>query len=184
MRELSLHILDLVDNSIGAKASRIQVSVREDLRNNVLEIGIEDNGKGMSKEMVQSVIDPFVTTRTTRKVGLGIPLFKEAAETCNGSFTIDSELGVGTVVKARFQHDHLDRMPLGDMVGTFTSLIIGTPEINFVIKYDYDDYSFVFDDKLMKQELADVPLSDPAVIEFVKESLKEGFSPAIHQSES
>lgn len=176
MREIALHILDIVDNSIKAEATKILIGVKEDLVKDTLEIRIEDNGKGMSKEMVSHVMDPFVTTRTTRKVGLGIPFFKAAAEACNGGLTIQSELGIGTTVNVLFQNSHIDRMPLGDLQGTFTNLIIGAPETNFVIQYSCNEKFFEFDDKEMKTELAGIPLSDPAVIGFVKESLEEGFS--------
>lgn len=180
MRELSLHLLDIAENSISAGASRIVISVREDLAADELWIEVSDNGKGMTPEMVQQVIDPFVTSRTTRKVGLGIPLFKQAAESCNGWFEIKSEPGVGTKVTARFQHSHIDRMPLGNLEDTLLSLFLGTPEVNWVFEYQYNQKCFTFDDTEFKEALGDLSLSDFRVIEFLSSILKDGINQAKH----
>ncbi len=135
MRELSLHLLDIVENSISAKAKNINISVEEDLINDRLRMTIADDGKGMNKEMVSKVIDPFVTSRTTRKVGLGIPLLKEAAEACNGSLTIESQVGKGTELQVDFQHSNIDRMPLGNLTDTIINLVIANPSVNIMFKY-------------------------------------------------
>ena len=116
MRELSLNILDIVENSVRAGATLIKVSVIA--KDGFLTIEIADDGKGMSEEFLRSVTDPFTTTRTTRKVGMGIPLFKMAAETANGSFDIKSKLGAGTTVTAKFEIDNVDRAPLGNLAET------------------------------------------------------------------
>lgn len=184
MRELSLHLLDIAENSITANASDIHILVAEDLRTNRLVLSVEDNGKGMSAEMVAQVTDPFVTTRTTRKVGLGIPLLKAAAEACNGNFKIESTLGKGTCLRVEFQHDHIDRMPLGDLSGTLLTMFITNPNIHWVFTYLFDDRSFVFDDALIKQELGDIPLSNPAVISFYKETLETGIQTTANESVS
>ena len=123
MRELSLNVLDIAQNSIKANASLIEIELSESTEKKELLIGIYDNGKGMTPEQVQSVTDPFFTTRTTRKVGLGIPFFKMAAEMTEGSFEIESEVGVGTRVSAVFRTDHLDFTPVGDMCSTIVILI-------------------------------------------------------------
>ena len=123
MRELSLNVLDIAQNSVAANAALCEIEVIESTRNKELFIGIYDNGKGMTEEQVKSVKDPFFTTRTTRKVGMGIPLFKMAAEMTGGSFDIESEVGVGTKVKAIFKTDHLDFTPLGDMCSSIVLLI-------------------------------------------------------------
>jgi len=125
MRELALHILDIAENSISAGASKIKILVYENTAEDLLTITIEDNGKGMDAEMVEKIIDPFTTSRTTRQVGLGIPFFKAAAESCNGAFTIKSQLGIGTKIEASFQHSHIDRMPLGDLSSTLHTLLSG-----------------------------------------------------------
>lgn len=174
MRELALHILDIAENSISAGADKIKISICEHLLDDKLAISIEDNGKGMDSETLARITDPFITSRTTRKVGLGIPFLKAAAEICDGSFDIQSMPGIGTTVQAEFKHSHIDRMPLGDISGTLHTLIIGTPEVNWVFEYHMDEDSFIFDDKPIKDALEGVPLSEPAVIKFVREMLDEG----------
>jgi len=174
LRELSLHLLDIAENSISAGASRIVISVREDLVADELWLEVTDNGKGMSEEMVAKVLDPFVTTRTTRKVGLGIPLLKQAAEACNGFLEVESELGKGTRLTAKFQHSHIDRMPLGDLEDTMITLLLGTPAVNWVFNYQYNDQCFEFDDTEVKEALGDMPLSDFRVIEFLSNTISDG----------
>ena len=178
MRELSLHLLDIAENSISAGASRIVISVREDLAADELWLEVSDNGKGMSPDMVEKVLDPFVTSRTTRKVGLGIPLLKQAAEACNGFLTLESEPGKGTKLIAKFQHSHIDRMPLGNLEDTFITLFLGTPAVNWVFKYQFNDQCFEFDDTEFKKALGDLPLSDFRVIEFISNTITDGIANA------
>ena len=117
MRELSLNVLDIAQNSIAAGASLTEITVEEDTAADRVVIIVKDDGRGMTPEQVRRVSDPFYTTRTTRKVGMGIPLFRMAAEMAGGGLTIDSTPGVGTTVTASFVRSHIDRMPLGDMTG-------------------------------------------------------------------
>lgn len=180
MRELALHILDIAENSISAGASQIRIVVDEQIKKDLLEIIIEDNGRGMDEETVAKITDPFITSRTTRNVGLGIPFFKAAAEACEGSFTIESKPGLGTRVKAIFCHSHIDRMPVGDMIGTFTTLLLGTPEVHWIFEYKMDDRHYIFDDEPIKQTLDGIPLTEPAVIKFIRESLEEGIQSVKH----
>ena len=174
MRELALHLLDIAENSISAGARNILIAVEENLHADRLKMVVEDDGKGMDAEMVASVIDPFVTSRTTRKVGLGIPLLKAAAEACNGSFFINSSPGKGTRVSVEFQRSHLDRMPLGNLAETLLSLVVGSPEIHWRFRYQVDDSVFEFDDQPIKQELDGIPLTEPAVLSFIREFLADG----------
>jgi hypothetical protein len=174
LRELALHILDIAENSIAANADRIKILVEEDLESDILRIVIEDNGRGMDSETLARVTDPFVTTRTTRKVGLGIPFFKAAAEACEGSLNIQSKPGAGTMVNVIFKHSHIDRMPLGDIVSTLRTLILGTPEIHWIFEYRYNGCSFIFDDQPIKETLDGVPLSEPSVMRFIREMLESG----------
>lgn len=174
MRELALHILDIAENSISAGASRIRISINEKLDDDLLEIEVEDNGKGMDEVTLANITDPFITSRTTRKVGLGIPFFKAAAEACEGAFSIQSKQGLGTKVQAVFKHSHIDRMPLGDIAGTIQTLIIGTPDVNWVFEYNVNEASFHFDDEPIKETLDGVPLSEPAVMRFIREMINEG----------
>jgi anti-sigma regulatory factor (Ser/Thr protein kinase) len=125
MRELSLHILDILQNSVEAGATRVALSIVEDLAADRLTIEVRDNGRGIAPDKLPHVFDPFYTSRKTRHVGLGLPLLKAAAERCNGDATITSEVGAGATVTATFQHSHLDRAPLGDMVGTLMSFVLG-----------------------------------------------------------
>lgn len=168
MRELSLHLLDITENSISAGATCIKIFVGEDSRTDLLQMSVEDDGRGMSPEMVAHVTDPFVTSRTTRKVGLGIPLLKFAAESCNGFLTIDSEIGKGTKLIVQFQRSHIDRMPLGDLVTTVLNLVVSNPQIHWLFEYRFNDQSAVFDDAIIKSELGDVPMTEPDVLVCLK----------------
>jgi hypothetical protein len=185
MREITLHLLDITENSVSANAKNIQIKVVEDLSKDILHVLIKDDGKGMDAETVATIIDPFVTSRKTRNVGLGIPLLKEAAEASNGDFNISSELGKGTSVEVWFQHSHIDRMPLGDLAGTVLALIIAHAEIHWQFYYSYCSQegkinSFEFDDKPIKETLGDIPLTEPAILSFLRESLYEGISSCIN----
>ena len=173
MRELSLNVLDIVQNSISAKATVIEIELLEHIEKDLLEINIFDNGKGMTEEQVKSVIDPFFTTRTTRKVGLGIPLFKMAAEMSGGRLDIKSEVGKGTRVYTSYGYSNVDRMPVGDMNGTVSMLIRMNPDIDFVYTHSINEKSYVLDTRDLREQLDDVPLDTPDVIEWINEYLKE-----------
>lgn len=178
MRELILHLLDVIENSIGAGATVIEVVIEEDLVEDKLRMSVEDNGKGMDKAFLLHVYDPFVTTRTTRKVGLGIPLFKAAAEACNGQLQVDSELNRGARLEVEFQHSHIDRMPLGDLAGTLLNLLVVHPDIHWLFTYraklESGDVEFVFDDTPIKEELSGLPLTEPSILAFLRKLLREG----------
>jgi hypothetical protein len=185
MRELSLHLLDIGENGVSAGAQNITITIVEDLRTDRLQLTVEDDGRGMDAAMVEQVTNPFITTRTTRKVGLGIPLLKLAAEQCNGSLQVESTPNVGTTVKVDFQRSHIDRMPLGDVAGTMLSLLIGWPQVHWVLRYRIDDEEFVFDDAPIKAELGDaLPLSDPKVIGFLRGALREGIADVTKRTRS
>ena len=173
MRELSLNILDVAQNSITAGASLITIEVNENTVDHTLLIGIYDNGKGMSEEQVRSVIDPFFTTRTTRKVGMGIPLFKMAAEQTGGKLEIKSELGVGTEVRAYFKTDSVDFTPLGDVASTVQMLITMNTDRDFLYKHSVDGKEFVADTREIKGILGDVPLATYEVSQWLIEFIKE-----------
>ena len=170
LRELSLHILDLTENSVSAGATLVTIEVIENVTADQLTIRVADNGRGMDAEFVQRIGDPFITTRTTRRVGLGLPFLKQAAEMCNGKLTIDSAQGIGTTVTATFQHSHIDRMPMGDLSGTMLSLIVGNPNIDFVFRHEIGAKGLEIDTRLIKAELGDVPLSEPSVIAYLKKT--------------
>jgi signal transduction histidine kinase len=180
MREISLHLLDVAENSVTANAKNITLAVCEDLQGDRLTVSVIDDGKGMSAEMVASVVDPFVTSRTTRKVGLGIPFFKAAAEACNGSLIIKSEIGKGTRLDVEFQHSHIDRMPLGDLSSTVLTLFVAYPQIHWMFTYvtipanGKPKEEFVFDTQPIMAELGDMPLTEPVVLAFVREYIESG----------
>jgi len=147
VEDLSLHILDIVENSIKAKASRIEIKVVEDIGKDLLTIEIKDNGQGIDEETIKKVFDPFFTTRTTRRVGLGLPLLSQAARESGGDIEIESEVGRGTRVKATFGYSHIDRKPLGNMEATLTTLIAGNPEVDFIYEHKKDELEYRLDTK-------------------------------------
>lgn len=174
MRELSLHILDIIQNSIAAEADLIKLNITEDHEADQLVIEIIDNGLGMDQATQENVVDPFVTSRTTREVGLGLPLFKEAAEQCAGKFELNSTVGEGTELKAVFQHSHIDRAPLGDIRGTIISFLVSNPDIDLVYHHQVDDEDFIFDTREVKENLGELKINSPDVIAWLKEYLTEG----------
>ena len=174
MREISLHILDIVQNSIVAGASLVTVTITENSKENLFEVVIVDNGKGMDQGLLERVIDPFTTSRSTRKVGLGIPLFKLAAENTGGSFKITSEVGVGTTVCASFVLDSIDRQPLGDISGTMLGLFTSYESVDFYYRHETDGKVFEADTRELKKVLNGIPFSEPAVYEWLNSFLTEG----------
>ena len=178
MKELSLHLLDIAENSISAHASEIVIEIKEKTQQDRLFLSIKDNGVGMDEEKVARLTDPFFTSRTTRKVGLGIPLLKEAAEACNGALNIHSQPGKGTEISATFQRNHIDRMPLGDLAGTILALMVGSPEIRWRFYYLKDENKFMLDTEEINRQLDGIPLDNPLVIRWLKETLQEGIQQA------
>jgi len=153
VQDLSLHILDIVENSIRAKASRIEIKVVEDTRKDLLTIEIKDNGQGIDEETVKKVLDPFFTTRVTRKVGLGLPLLSQAARESGGDVEIESKVGRGTRIKATFGYSHIDRKPLGNMEATLTTLIAGNPEVDFIYEHKNDELEYRLDTKEIRARI-------------------------------
>jgi anti-sigma regulatory factor (Ser/Thr protein kinase) len=182
VREIALHLLDIAENSVSAGAKRVEINVEEDLPNDRLRLAVQDDGRGMEAELLAQVSDPFTTSRTTRRVGLGIPLLKAAAEACRGSLKLNSSPGEGTCLVVEFQRSHIDRMPLGDLAGTMLTLIVGFPQVHWVFKYRVypqqkrDPVEFVFDDEPVKQVLAEVSLTEPDILSFLRQSLREGIA--------
>jgi hypothetical protein len=171
-----LHLLDIAENSVAAGAKTIEITVEEEVRRDSLKLIVQDDGRGMAEDLRNRAGDPFVTSRTTRQVGLGIPLFKAAAEMCNGYLDITSAPGQGTRLEATFQRSHIDRMPLGDLAGTMLTLVVSFPEIHWLFHYRLDGSEFTFDDGPIKQELAGLSLTEPAILAFIRELLQEGIN--------
>jgi hypothetical protein len=178
MRELSLHILDVVENAIEADAHHVNLAIVEDLNADRLSITIRDDGRGMDAEVARKARDPFFTTRTTRHVGLGIPLFAAAAERCGGALTIDSAPDRGTTIEATFQHSHIDRAPLGDMPATLMCILMRDQNLNVhyvhrVLRHGSEG-TFELNTAQIKQELGDVPLYLPNVRHWLGEFIAQG----------
>lgn len=172
MRELSQHILDLVQNSIEAGAAQIVLEIKEDryIRDTFL-LRVTDNGRGMDEETCAKVIDPFVTTRTTRRVGLGLPLLHMTTKSCRGYLKVLSSLGSGTVVEALYQHSHWDRPPLGNIVETIKSIIVANPELDFTYQHTVDQAVFSITTKEILEILGDISLTHPEVLVWLHEYL-------------
>lgn len=178
MKEISLHLLDVAENSVAAESKNISIHVHEDLFHDRLSASVIDDGRGMDAATVQQVQDPFYTTRTTRNVGLGIPLLKLAAEMAEGSFSLQSDPGKGTWVEAEFCHSHIDRMPLGDLASTFLTLLIAHPQIDWMFLYRATDENkqsrdFLFESAELKSELGDISLTEPEVLTFLRGMFEE-----------
>ncbi len=175
MKELSLHILDIVENSIVAGGANIHITIYVDHSRDAMSISVQDDGCGMEEAMALAVTNPVTTSRTTRKVGLGIPMFKAGAEACDGEFSLTSKPGQGTLIKATYRISHLDRPPLGNMAETMLSLIICNQTIRFVFDYHVDERQFYLDTDEIHQALgADIPFDQPDVLAWIRDYLKEG----------
>lgn len=173
MKELALYFLDITKNSTAAGAKTVELSLTED-ETHWLEVVITDDGRGMSPELLAAVSDPFTTTRTTRKVGMGIPLYRLAAELTGGTVSIVSAEGAGTRVTARFKLDHIDCPPMGDLPGAMSVLIQGSPQTNFVLTHATPRGSYRFDTLEVREILGpEVPLDDPAVFGWINDYLTE-----------
>jgi len=171
MEELSLHILDIVENSINAGADRITVKIIIDRIMDLFKIEIVDNGKGMDATTVKQVIDPFFTTKPERKTGLGLPLLAQAAESCGGKVIVNSQLEIGTTVTATFRYAHIDRQPLGNIDETLLALIISHPEIHFIYQYENRVKNIYLDTEEMKKKLAPNSFNSPEGIQQLRRIL-------------
>ncbi len=174
MKELSLHILDITQNSLLAQATLVSLFIYESDLENTLTITINDNGTGVSKERQEAILDPFVTSRTTRKVGLGLPLFKAAAEQCDGAFSIESQLGRGTKIVATFKKDHIDRVPLGNMADTVMTMVMSFGAVDLYYEHTYNQKSFKFDTRDVKEALAVESLNEAEILSWIRDTIKEG----------
>ena len=172
MRELSLHILDIAENGITAGADWIKILVEENRSMDLLTMTIKDNGQGMPAEKIEKLSDPFVTSRTTRRVGLGLSLLAAAAERCEGRLTVETEPGAGTEVRVTFRHSHIDRAPVGDMAATITTLIMGNPQVDFVYTHIINDEEFTLDTRELKAEMGNHSLTNPVVIHHLTASIR------------
>lgn len=171
MKDLSMHIMDIAENSVRAGATEVEVCLA--FSEDTLEMTIRDNGCGMDAKMVQKITDPYTTSRTTRKVGLGLPFLKMNAEQTGGSIEVESERGRGTTVKAVFFTNNIDCIPMGDVASTLSLLMTGNPEVNVIVKIQKNDEVFEISSKEINDILDGIPISHPKVGVFIKNMLKE-----------
>jgi signal transduction histidine kinase len=174
MRDISLHLLDIIRNSVSAQAKEIDLDIFASADTGFLELTITDDGTGMDAETLLKVTNPFYTTRTTRKIGLGIPLFKASAEQAGGEFLIISEKGKGTTVKAVYAIDNVDRPPLGNISDTVTGTILSEPQLRIRLLLRSDKETFSFDTMEVKERLSGVPITQFDVLDWIKEYIEEG----------
>jgi hypothetical protein len=176
MKDIALHIMDITQNSVRAKATEIGITVEECPSENLLSVTLTDNGSGMSEEVMKKAVDPFYTSRTTRKVGMGLPLLKMNAEMSGGGLEISSEPGRGTEVKATFAYDHIDRPPMGDLAGTVALIISGNPGIDFFFRYFFGEKEWYLSTPDLKDALGDTPVNDLKVVKYMKEMINENIN--------
>lgn len=176
MLTLADHILDITENSVRAGAKLIEIIIDEDTEKDLLSVEIKDNGCGMHPEMVKKVLDPFYTTKTVRRVGLGLPLLKDAAERAGGIFELDSQENSGTSVKATFGLGHLDRQPLGAIINTMVILIISNSDVDFFYKHRHNDRRFEMDTREIRNEIDNVPIIHPEIIKYIKGVMAQGLA--------
>ena len=173
-----MHVYDLMENSTAANSTLVELTIKDSLKDNIYAFTIKDNGKGMTPEFLAKVTDPWTTSRTTRKVGLGLPLIKMNTENAGGGMKIESEVGKGTVLNFWFQHDHLDRPPMGDLAGTMVLTIAAYPEIRFLFhsqrtKACTDTIDYTLDTDELYEALDGVSLQEPEVMAYLKEMVEE-----------
>jgi hypothetical protein len=176
MLELAAHILDIAENSVRAGARLVEIDIDEDTANDSLSIEIIDNGRGMKQEEINKVLDPFYTTKTVRRVGLGIPLLADAAQRSGGNLHLESKEGKGTKIKATFGFSHVDRQPMGNIISTLIILIAGNSDVDFFYKHRHNDQRFELDTREIRKEIKDVPINHPEILKYIRGVLKEGFS--------
>ncbi len=182
MQELSMNVLDIAQNSVAAGASLVFITLKFDTDKSTLLLKIDDDGKGIPPEMLKNITDPFVTSRTTRKVGLGLPFLKMAAEMTGGHMDIKSEVGKGTKVRATFTTGHIDLAPIGDMASTVATLIQCNPHMDFVYTVTCDGESFCADTREIKQVLDGVSVESPEIALWLKDFLHENTQPILKRS--
>lgn len=176
MLELSLHILDIVENSTRAGAKTVQITIKEETDKDLLALEINDDGSGMDEMTVKRLTDPFFTTKTVRKIGLGLPLLAQAAETAGGKLTVKSAPGKGTTVTAHFKLSHIDRQPLGDMASTMVAMIAGNPGTDFIYQHWHDESEYRLDTHEIREGLEDLEITNPEVLNFLKENINSGIA--------
>ena len=176
MKELSMHIMDIVQNSVRAGAKHVTVEITEDAPKKMISFSIKDDGCGMTKEFVEKLCDPFTTSRNTRKVGLGIPMLMQTCEQCGGKLIIESAVNKGTFIKAEMHSDNIDLPPMGNIEESVYLLILMDPGVVYTFIYNFNDKQYVLDMAEVLEILGDVPLDSPDISEWLKSNIAEGIS--------
>ena len=176
MKELALHILDLLQNSVEAGASRVRIDITEDAVTDRLVVEVRDDGKGMQPDLLDRVLDPFVTTRRTRRLGLGLPLLAAAARQAGGELTVESSPGQGTTITASFGLTHLDRAPLGDMAATLIAILAANPQLKLHYRHRRDGGEALFDTEAIEGRMGSVPWGEPQVALWARDAIRSGLA--------
>ncbi|MBE9547714.1 MAG: ATP-binding protein [Proteobacteria bacterium] len=174
MLELSMHILDIVENSTRAGAKLIKINIVEDIKKDIFSIEIIDDGAGMNGDTLKKALDPFFTTKKVREIGLGLPMLSHSAKITGGDFTIESKEGEGTRIAAEYKHSHIDRQPLGNITGTLITLITGNPEVDFVHSHKNNAETYTLDTRDIRKELEDIPINNTEVLKLIRKNIEEG----------
>lgn len=174
MRELSLHILDIAENGIRAGATRVNILLEEDTKEDRLTLTVRDNGAGMDEQTRCRVLDPFFTTKKVRRVGLGLPMLAEAARRTGGGLVLASRPGEGTAVSASFGLRHIDRQPLGDLAGSLVALIAGNPGVDVLYEHRRDGRAYRLDTQEIKEALGNVSITHVPVLQFLRKNVEAG----------
>lgn len=178
MEDIAMHILEILMNSIKAGASLIILKIRDSFNDDIISVSVEDNGKGMDAEMAAKAADPFTTSRTTRRIGMGLSFMKGLAETCGGTFRLSSEPGKGTLVEASVQKLNIDTPDLGDIGEIMMASIQSDENIDYVLEYTTDYSEFIFDSREIKKELEGVSLAEPEILLWIKDYINQGIEQA------
>jgi hypothetical protein len=185
MQDFAMHVIDLAHNSIRANATRLSITIRECPSEDTFEISLEDNGCGMSEETLLKARSPFYTSRTTRKVGMGIPLLEGTTQQCLGTFTLKSQVGSGTLIKALMSYRCIDRPPLGDIGSTIAMIVQAAPDIGLTLEYAYEKEKFSFGSDEIHETLGDeVRIDDPSILLFIRDYVQEHIQALKHGGKS
>ncbi len=176
MKDFSMHILDIVQNSIRANATKIEIKVTEDEMADLFLFSVADNGSGMSEAFMKEVRNPFTTSRTTRKVGLGIPMLEQTCQQCDGNLEIKSTLGVGTTIIATMSYKNIDRPPMGDLCSSIHIVVVTNPTVQFKYIHKFNNKEYILDTEVVQEILEDVPITEPSVMKWLKEDIEAGLA--------
>ncbi len=176
MKDISLHILDIVHNSIRAKAGFVEILIVENTVNDLFQIEVRDNGRGIAPEMLPSVADPFTTSRKTRKVGMGLALLQQNAQQAGGDLVVESQIGAGTRIKASFQYHNIDRPPLGDIAGVMVQLVTAFQEVDFVYSHASDAGNYIFDTREVRMAIDGMSPKQPEIRKFLIEMINDNLN--------